>query len=324
MFEPGKKSKELGIDTTRAFRVVKTYTFEAGDIIYFVKESDNMDLFGLFCKDKNIKEDCHSCHWMPWNSLEYAEEYRPEFRVGDTVEKQNANIYDIIANGIRGEVIKILLDTYLVRWFNGREFYYDPKYLKLFSRAEEPKTEESRPLFSTSHYFNEENLKKAEEMLELYENNPMQNYWCGKSLTERMVGHLKKQRDLQKASLEENLRIFNKLNSFNKPNKKTFMNNIVEFAKNQALKATNPDEFDLRTAGLKDQEGNWTAEAIQIVKDLKAQQLGFKDASEAVIKTATAVGICGVSFIEANALFIEFAADLLKIAQEKLASEAKK
>ena len=224
------------------------------------------------------------------------EEYRPEFRVGDTVEKQNADIYDKIVNGTRGEVIRILLDTYLVRWFNGREFYYDPKYLKLFSRAEEPKPVENRPLFTTSYCFNEENLKKAEEMLELYETYPLQNYFWSKPLP-RFI---------------------------NKPNKKTFMSNIVEFAKNQALKATNPDEFALRTARLKDQEGNWTADAIQIVKDLKAQQLGYKDANEANIKTATVPGACGVSFIEAIALFTEFAADLLKIATEKISSETRK
>ena len=204
------------------------------------------------------------------------EEYRPEFRVGDTVEKQNADTDDIIANGIRGEVIKILLDTYLVvRWFNGREFYYDPKYLKLLSRAEEPKPVEKEWV-------------DYDRFLSLY--RPY-----GKSLHE----------------------------NFNKPNKKTFMTNIVEFAKNQALKATNPDEFALRAAGLKDQEGNWTADARQIVVNLKAEKLGYEDFQDMVKKNDNVLEV-SVSPFEFHALFIEFAADLLKIAQEKLASEAKK
>jgi hypothetical protein len=77
---------------------------------------------------------------MPWDSLEYAEEPSTEFRVEDTVEKQNSDTDDIIVNGIRGEVIRILLNnTYLVQWFNGKEYYYEPEYLKLISRAEEPK-----------------------------------------------------------------------------------------------------------------------------------------------------------------------------------------
>lgn len=142
MFEPGKNSKELGIDTTRAFRVVKTHTFDAGDIIYFVKESDNMDLFGLFCKDKNIKEYCHSCHWMLWDSLEYAEEYRPEFRVGDTVEKQNAKNQAYIPNGLKGIIISANTNKgFTVRWENGETLPYMPKSneIKLISRAEEPK-----------------------------------------------------------------------------------------------------------------------------------------------------------------------------------------
>jgi hypothetical protein len=160
------------------------------------------------------------------------EEYRPEFRVGGMVEKINFSPGDTIVEGTRGVITRKSNDSdfdWQIKYdgFEEKELAGREENLKLIYRAEEPKTEESRPLFSTSHYFNEENLKKAEEMLELYENNPMQNYWCGKSLTERMVGHLKKQRDLQKASLEENLRIFNKLNSFNKSNKKTFMSNII-------------------------------------------------------------------------------------------------
>jgi hypothetical protein len=101
------------------------------------------------------------------------------------------------------------------------------------------------------------------------------------------------------------------------------MTNIVEFVKNQALKATNPDEFALRTAGLKDQEGNWTEDARVIVADLKSVQLGYKDHEEFIKKTMFG-NTLSLSAFELHALFIEFAADLLKIANEKIASEKSK
>ena len=135
------------------------------------------------------------------------EEYRPEFRVGDTVEKQNANIYDIIANGIRGEVIKILLDTYLVRWFNGREFYYDPEYLKLISRAEEPKT-----IFE----------KSLEEYVQETGNTWARETFYGKSIIE----------ELNKYKWP-----WPSHENYNKPNKKTFMNIIANAFKSKEDKA---------------------------------------------------------------------------------------
>jgi len=240
--------------------------------------------------------------WLGYSEINFyqkegytIEEYRPEFRVGDTVEivrkytKNNFYWIDEMDKMIgKTGVIEQIGETRGTFLLNN--YWYLPQSLKLISRAEEPKPVENK-MYSTD----------GETWSHICPSEP-------KTATEVMT----KERAMQ---LEENYRLFNKLN------KKTFMTNIVEFAKNQALKATNPDEFALRTAGLKDQEGNWTAEARKIVIDFKAVQLGFKNYDDLINE----IGYNGeYSAFEIHALFIEFAADLLKIAQEKLASEAKK
>ena len=109
---------------------------------------------------------------------------------------------------------------------------------------------------------------------------------------------------------------------YNKPNNKTFMenvkDNIVEFAKNLTLSA---DEKALRQAGLHDSEGNWTSDARIIVLDKKAVQIGFKDRED----LARNVGVSmAVSAFELNALFTEFSADLLAIAKAKIEDDKSK
>lgn len=63
----------------------------------------------------------------------------------------------------------------------------------------------------------------------------------------------------------------------NKPNSdsvaKTIMTNIVKFATDLTLSA---DEKSLRKAGLKNEDG-YTSDAIDIVKNMEAKSLGFKD-----------------------------------------------
>ena len=198
------------------------------------------------------------------------EEYRPEFRVGDTVEIKVGNIYK-----------DNLKRTHLVtRLVSGNK----PNDSGTFWELETINWEDCPHCGNTR----------------------MNTFWKdGKYITDnyKLISRAEEPKPVEKGWIEDNkygIHYYATSITINKPNKKTFMSNIVEFAKNQALKATNPDEFALRTAGLKDQEGNWTADAIQIVKDLKAQQLGYKDANEANIKTATVPGTCGVSFIEAE------------------------
>jgi hypothetical protein len=71
---------------------------------------------------------------------------------------------------------------------------------------------------------------------------------------------------------------------------------------------------------LHDSEGNWTSDAIIIVLDKKAVQLGFKDREDLAKRMGVSIG---VSAFELNALFTEFSADLLAIAKAKIEADKK-
>jgi hypothetical protein len=77
------------------------------------------------------------------------------------------------------------------------------------------------------------------------------------------------------AGLDFGIETFTGTNINNKPNKKTLMSNIVEFAKNMTLSG---DEKLLRKHLIKDYDGNYTELARTVAIDLEAKELGYKDA----------------------------------------------
>ena len=110
---------------------------------------------------------------------------------------------------------------------------------------------------------------------------------------------------------------FNFNYSFNKP-KKTFMNNIIDFAKSLSL---SPDEKALREAGFKNDKGQWTKNAFIVTRDLEAVRLGYKDFDE-MVESYESAGYT-ISCFEKIKMFSEYAPKLLEIAYKKIAEDKK-
>jgi hypothetical protein len=98
---------------------------------------------------------------------------------------------------------------------------------------------------------------------------------------------------------------------YNKSLKETIMKNVVDFAKNMMI---TKEEKLLRKANLQDENGNWTESAVDIVKNLSAQEIGFKDARDASNKFENC-GI-GLSFLEIAQAFTKYQDKLIEIATE--------
>lgn len=113
-------------------------------------------------------------------------------------------------------------------------------------------------------------------------------------------------------------------NNIIKPTGKTFMNNIVSFAKDAALAVSNPDERLRRKVGLKDSNGNWTSDAMTIVLDLESQSLEYKDTNDMVSKLGLVGAVTAFSPFEIHALFVKYDSKLLEIAKAKEEEENKK
>lgn len=108
---------------------------------------------------------------------------------------------------------------------------------------------------------------------------------------------------------------------------KKYMTNIVEFAKNLTL---SEDEKVLREVGLKNSEGNWTYEAISIIKNLEAKELGFDDyvkMAKSIFRGYSTAGIesgsIAFSAFELAKTFKKHEPRLLEIAREMKANEDK-
>jgi hypothetical protein len=97
---------------------------------------------------------------------------------------------------------------------------------------------------------------------------------------------------------------------------KKVMSNIVEFAKNLTL---SQDEKLLREVGLKDECGNFTENARQVVLDLEAVELGFKSYEH----LQTKVGVDSETSLEFARLLVKHEAKLLEIAKAKKEEEKK-
>lgn len=111
-------------------------------------------------------------------------------------------------------------------------------------------------------------------------------------------------------------------NNLIKPTGNKFMSNIVKFAKDAALAVSNPDEKLRREVGLKDESGNWTGEAMEIVFSLESQALGYKDTSDMVTTLGIQGGLACTAF-ELHALFAKYDEKLLEIAKAKKAEDKK-
>jgi len=109
---------------------------------------------------------------------------------------------------------------------------------------------------------------------------------------------------------------------YNKPTKlKKLMTNIVDHAKFALL---SQDEKDLRNAGLKDSEGNWTNQALLIVEVKKAVDLGYKDDDDMLSKIAISNDSIQYSQMEYHNMLIEYGEDLIKAAKAYNKDQKKK
>ncbi len=115
--------------------------------------------------------------------------------------------------------------------------------------------------------------------------------------------------------------LFNGFSTFNKPNiiKKT-MSKFKQFTKNLKL---NPDEKELRNAGLQDDNGNWTALAREEVLDLRAISLGYKNEQELADKMGESDNT-SYSPMEYQDIFSEFGTELLENAKKFNKDQLKK
>lgn len=107
------------------------------------------------------------------------------------------------------------------------------------------------------------------------------------------------------------------------PSGNKFMSNIVKFAKDAALAVSNPDEKLRREVGLKDEKGNWTRDAREIVIELESQELGYKNFEELCRVVGVEVGCVFSTAFELHALFVKYDAKLLEIAKAKKAEDKK-
>ncbi len=96
---------------------------------------------------------------------------------------------------------------------------------------------------------------------------------------------------------------------------------IVKFAKCLTL---SKEEKLLRSAGLKDDNGYYTFEAREIVKDLEAVELGYKDSVDMCHHILGDDVAGNLSFLEYDALFRKHADKLKEIAEAKRTEDKKK
>lgn len=87
------------------------------------------------------------------------------------------------------------------------------------------------------------------------------------------------------------------------------MSNIKEFFNDLTVSA---EDKELREAGLKDNDLNWTGDAISIVKDLEAKERGYKNWD----KISAETGWNNVSTLEIDELFKKFYDKLLSTAKK--------
>jgi hypothetical protein len=116
----------------------------------------------------------------------------------------------------------------------------------------------------------------------------------------------------QKREQEENKQIINQ------PKQNKLMESITKFAKNLTLSI---DQKALRQVGIKDENGNYTREAREIVTNLKAEALGFKNTQKMIESTGSNQDIA--SIIEYAEMFLEYEDKLIEIAHKAIKENKK-
>jgi hypothetical protein len=172
--------KELEESGFRERDINQWSSYKKNTVIFIDNHSDTSYANVKFCKENGYT----------------IEEYRPEFRVGDTVEKINFRPGDTIVEGTRGVITRKSNDSdfdWQIKYegFEEKELAGREKNLKLISRAEEPKSTFTTKIGPPIEFTREKYEKSLADLGELFKD--------GKEY----------------------------LNKINKPNKKTFMSNII-------------------------------------------------------------------------------------------------
>ncbi len=250
-FEKNKNARELGIDTTRKFRVVEDGAmFDAGEIIVLIAD-DNSE-YPYFRSKNNSHEGC--CYW---DRLEYADvetkdvETKTEeckFKVGDKVR------------------CKPVMTKNSAGWAPGYEFIIDRIIKLTFGDGIFPK--DGYGVYS-------EDLELVKEPVK--NNNIINSDNSNKSVATKFMEKV---------------------------------DDILTFVKDLH---TSEDDKELRKAGLKNKELQWTSEAIEIVRQKEAKSLGYKDFEDLRLKN----GCDGdISTFEVATLIAKYYTELLALAKK--------
>jgi len=293
-FEPNKNAKELGIDTTKEFRVVRKTDvdpcYSNGDILTLERD-DNYSCPYFINQTRGIKGVC-----INWYELEYADEPKqPTFanqiitdikdqeqadRIGKKLDSMGYKVYDNI---------KWRKDNYNIMKVagNGRYYIYNDNEPYWTHITANKFLGEDKPLTLTglcvvgpgglvqSTWNNKSVAGEQQNPLNSYTLQHMvdrAHYWglTGKFEPREIV--LSRWRGIGIAEkliyleLERN-KLTNKYNTPTTPSSvkgKNIMSSIVNFAKDLLL---SPEEKLLRKYGLHDENGNNTSEARQLIND---------------------------------------------------------
>lgn len=273
--------KSLGLDPKRKFIVCDGRPFEVGDIVV-LDEDDNTEnpYFKRLSDGKIYPCFMHwlSCYDEPQDKII---KEKDGIKVGDKVDRNGYKGYVAVIDPNDDYCNFILrLDEY-----NGqnKSKYWDKDWY-----PEHEKKEEKNCAWASKGEFTVVN----------------ENTSCNTALGP--TAFLEVQRYLHNSA--EDLHNSLKEIIINKPTGNKFMSNIIKFAKDLTL---TPDEKEFRKAGLQNDTG-WTTEAREIVLNLKAKSLNYKNYDD----LCNVVGVSEVSLFEFAEMFVTYYDELLKIAKK--------
>jgi len=330
-FEAGKNAKELGIDLSRKFIVVKNFSgknyFQNGDILNFDSKSvEDHSLAYFKCEDKDV-ESRTTNRLMYWSELAYYDEPKP---LTNTIitnikdEAQHKRVQEkLFEMGIESPWGKnrfmdchsgytdIIIDDRFgdIRFFNcdSNNKFVNREYTHI--TADEFLGEDKQCMVLEKDTPRQEYIDLPKDYLDIKVNilpEVPKEFWST-GISERANQLIKDLREYKYNTPTDTPIV--------KGNK--IMSNIVSFFNDLTVSA---EDKDLRKAGLKDGELNWTSAARQVVLNLEAKDRGYKSIDE----LASKVGDSSFGALELDSLFTKFSSKLLETAKKFNKREEKK
>ena len=307
-FEPKKNAKELDIHTSRKFIVVEGDNYlKEGDIVTLkIDDGSYNPFFG-----KENKSDYHSIHW---DFLSYYDEPLKNTIITDIKdEAQHKRVQEkLFEMGCRGVGTNShpYGQIYIDRDNSVRS--YCGNYIT-FPRSDY----QIDTSITASEFLGEKVPTKLQgESGELD---------TGEQMVTIAPGTVREQTQIDRKAFITINKLFNyKIQTPNEPrvakgNK--IMSNIVNYFNDLTVSS---EDKELRKAGLKDSDLNWTRDAKIIVADLEAKERGYKDSNDLRIKLGVDEGTMMFSGYEYEGLITKFYDKLLETAKKFNKKEDKK